>query len=115
MTQRRIYQEEYPYFVTFRTKEGYPLFEKIKYAELLLKVIFKTSSMKKYDVLAYQIMPDHLHLLVYSQLRAHPAVGALVSKKHTTAGTAARVRRRYFNVSDLMHGIKSYYCDQMRD
>ena len=111
-TQRRIYQNEYPYFVTFRVREAYPLFEKTEYVVLLAKVIFKTSSIKKYDVLAYQIMTDHIHVLVYNKFRAHPAVGALRSKMGS-AGRAACARR--FTISELMHGIKSYYCDTIRD
>jgi len=113
MTQRRILQNEFPYFVTFRTQEGYPLFDKTKYAELLSKVIFKTSLIKRYDVLAYQIMPDHVHLLTYNKFRAHPAVGALRSKMGS-AGTAARARR-ILNISKLIHGIKSFYYSQISD
>jgi REP element-mobilizing transposase RayT len=64
MTQRRIYQEEYPYFVTFRTREGYALFEDEKMTELLSEIMFKAGRLKRYDILAYQIMPDHIHLLV---------------------------------------------------
>jgi len=119
MTQRRIYQNEYPYFATFRTREGYPLFDEAKYAELLSKVIFETSLIKGYDVLAYQIMPDHFHLLAYNKFRVHPAVGALHSKMgsagkiiNTSAGTAARARR-IFNISELIHGIKSYYYSRI--
>jgi REP element-mobilizing transposase RayT len=115
MTQRRIYQEEYPYFVTFRIQEGFGLFDDVKYAELMARIIIKTCTIKGYDVLAWQIMPDHVHLLTYNKKhQAHPAEGALHSKMGS-AGTAARARRRCFTVSDIMHGIKSYYCDQIRD
>jgi len=116
MTQRRVYQNEYPYFVTFRTKEGYPLFEEVKYARLISRVILGTCKIKCYDVLSYQIMPDHVHILVNKiNPQAQPAVAARPSKWHATAGTAARVRGECFTVSDLMHGIKSFYCDQIRD
>jgi len=66
MTQRRIYQEEYPYFVTFRTWGDYPLFEDGKMAELLANEIVTSARIKRYDVLAWQIMPEHAHVLVYS-------------------------------------------------
>jgi len=65
MTQRRIYQEEYPYFVTFRTWGDYPLFEDGKMAELLANEIVTSARIKRYDVLAWQIMPEHVHLLAY--------------------------------------------------
>jgi len=85
-------------------------------------IIFNAGQLKRFDILAYQIMPDHVHLLVYHHLRAHPSVGALHSKMGS-AGTLqfysgstrdARARGKY-NVSQLMHAIKSYYCDQIRD
>ena len=63
MTQRRIYQSEYPYFVTFRTKDNYPLFDELKYTALMSEVIFNSCNIKYFDVLSYQIMPDHVHLL----------------------------------------------------
>ena len=114
MTQRRIYQNEFPYFVTFRTMERYPLFEKTRYVRLMARVIFKTAEMKHYDILAFQIMPDHVHILAYTKHpRAHPAVGALKSN-NTSAGTAAHARRGNYTISDLIHGIKSYYCGEIR-
>jgi len=77
MTQRRIYQDEFPYFVTFRMKEGFRLFEEEKYAELLARIIFKTCKIKKYDCLAFQVMPDHVHILIFNQYhRARAAVPA---------------------------------------
>lgn len=80
MTQRRIYQEEYPYFITFRTIEGYPLFNKTKYVALLACVILKTGRLKQYDILAWQIMPDHVHILAYTKYpRAWAAAPALAS------------------------------------
>lgn len=69
MTQRRIYQEEYPYFVTFCTREGLRLFEELKYAEWLSRDIFVSTRLKYFNVLAYQIMPDHVHLLVWQDAR----------------------------------------------
>ena len=115
MTQRRIYQEEYPYFVTFRIQEGFGLFDDVQYAGLMAQIIVKTCLMKKYDVLAWQIMPDHVHVLIYNNNhQAHPAVGARHFKMGR-AGTAARARRDVYTISELMHGIKSYFCDQIRD
>lgn len=73
MTQRRIYQYECPYFVTFRTREGFRLFEDDKMVGLLSREIFVSVNLKRFDILAYQIMPDHVHVLVYSQTRTLPA------------------------------------------
>ncbi len=115
MTQRRIYQDEFPYFVTFRTREGLSLFEDSEYAEMLAEIMFKTCAMKGFDILSYQMMLDHVHALFFNIPRAHPAEGALAHQpKHTTAGTAARARRREYTISELMHGIKSYFAKELR-
>jgi len=121
MTQRRIYQNEFPYFITFRTRENYPLFEDTKMTGLLANIIFNAGRLKRYDILAYQIMPDHVHLLV--------------CQTEATAGGDTRVRRsggRRFRphtsrvsvpamgsktpptISDLMYTIKSYFIKQIR-
>jgi REP element-mobilizing transposase RayT len=63
MTQRRIYQNEFPYFVTFRTREGFALFEDAETAALLSGIMFNAGILKQYNILAYQIMPEHVHLL----------------------------------------------------
>ncbi|MFZ6035880.1 MAG: transposase [Patescibacteria group bacterium] len=127
MTQRRIYQVEYPYFVTFRTREGFRVFEERARAALLVRIMRQTCRMKGYNLLGWQIMLDHVHILIH-QLgtaptagcggrndnipRAHPAVGARLHHAKRCAGTAARARR--FSISDLLHGIKSYYCKELR-
>ncbi|MDD5040113.1 MAG: transposase [Patescibacteria group bacterium] len=138
MTQRRIYQDEYSYFVTFRTREGFRLFEETRYAELLASIIVKTGEMKGYDVLAWQIMPDHVHILVGAAGRWNGIAAAEIKKStapviNSTAPTAgcgmnknkinisraqpAVVARsgKLFTVSDLVHGIKSYFYDQLRN
>lgn len=63
MTQRRIYQNEYPYFITFRTREGWPVFEDEKMAGLMADIMSNAGRLKRFDIVAYQIMPDHVHLL----------------------------------------------------
>jgi REP element-mobilizing transposase RayT len=113
MTQRRIYQEQCPYFVTFRIKEGFPLFEEIKIADLLSKIIFNAGRLKQYDILAYQIMPDHVHVLVAYNPRAQASLPALtlLNGRAPAEGCA----RGKYNISQFMHTIKSYFCDQIRD
>ena len=64
MTQRRIYQSEYPYFVTTKTKDGIWLFDSDQYARRLSREIFKSGRIKGFDILSYQVMPDYLHLLI---------------------------------------------------
>ncbi|MDD5566757.1 MAG: transposase [Patescibacteria group bacterium] len=95
MTQRRIYQDEYPYFVTFRTNEGSTLFEETKYAILLSHIIFKAGRIKHYHIISYQIMPDHVHLLVYNKPQAQASVPARTSK------TSARTSNIHRATTDL--------------
>lgn len=64
MSQRRIYQDEYPYFVTTNTRNRKPFFDDIRYAQLLHKIILEACKMKDFLVYAFCVMPDHLHLLV---------------------------------------------------
>jgi len=113
MTQRRIYQDEYPYFVTFNTKEGSPIFEETKYAKLLSDIIINTGRLKRFDILVYQIMPEHVHLMVWrgaiAGAEAHDMPRAQPSA--VAIGNAAAGK----TISDLMHGIKSFYCKTIRD
>lgn len=113
MTQRRIYQDEYPYFVTWRTREGNPYFDELKYALLLRKIIFKTCQIKRFDLLSYQIMPDHMHLLVYNH-QAQPAVVAR-SQKQALPIAATESRARGYNISQFMYTVKSYTVKHLRD
>ena len=41
MTQRRIHQDEYPYFITANTLERAWFFDNVKYAETLYKIIIE--------------------------------------------------------------------------
>lgn len=63
MTQRRIYQDECPYFVTFRTKESQPIFEDARLAKSFAVTMFNAGQLKGWHILAYQIMPEHVHVL----------------------------------------------------
>ncbi|MDD5566755.1 MAG: transposase [Patescibacteria group bacterium] len=112
MTQRRIYQDEYPYFVTFRTNGGVPIFEDTKTATLLSDIIFKAGKLKGFDVLSYQIMPDHVHLLVNQTPQAHLSAGA---RGHSIVSAGAETRARGNNISQFMYSIKSYFIKQLRD
>ncbi|MFH0853020.1 MAG: transposase [bacterium] len=67
MTQRLIYQNEYPYFITAVTTYRQRVFENVEMAGRLNKIIFNACDLKKFDLLAFCILPDHLHLLVKPQ------------------------------------------------
>jgi len=81
----------------------------------MAEVIIKTCSIKQYDCSAYQIMPDHVHILIYNkyhQARAAVPARARLKGRAPTAGCA---RGEYFTISELIHGFKSYFVDQIRD
>lgn len=125
MTQRRIYQSEYPYSVTFRTCSGISHFERTECAALLSRIMFRTGERKGYDILAYQIMPDHVHLAVLQRPPARLSAGALGSRltgtmypiasipKHPSAATESRARGE--NISQFMYTLKSYFVHRMRE
>lgn len=123
MTQRRIYQNDFPYFVTFRTSEGAPFFENTEYAESLSRTIFQAGNMKGHNILSFQIMPDHVHVLVHQATagaetrggnnpQAHLSAGAR-GDKHASAATESRAR--VYDISQFMYSMKSFFVHQMRD
>lgn len=134
MTQRRIYQEEYPYFVTTRIKNSLWLFDNDKYAGLLSQEIFKSGEIKGFDILCYQIMPDYLHMLVYGNrdhniffsdrtlesVRSGENMKSLFTKSERTFSkvrshnnlTRSREGDKY-NISDLMQSIKGNFSQKI--
>jgi len=78
MTQRRIYQDKYPYFITYNTKNNYPFFADIKKAKLLYKIILISSKKKFFLPYIFSILNNHIHMLVKflekirKKLRAKP-------------------------------------------
>jgi REP element-mobilizing transposase RayT len=63
MTQRRIYQCSFPYFVTFNTAFDVNMFDDIRFAEMLYKIILDAGELKNHFVYQFCIMPDHVHIL----------------------------------------------------
>jgi len=125
MTQRRIYQEEYPYFVTTRTRDNFPLFENIEYAELIRGIILEAGAIKQFDILAFQIMPDHVHLLAMKKHQTdrmlenmHSAwdmdigfsLERTLSSVRSGVNHKAQPRKKIqFTISDLMQSIKGNF------
>ncbi len=54
----------YPYFVTAVTKDRQPIFRNRQAADLMLKELAQLRDELGFSLLAYAVMPDHLHLLV---------------------------------------------------
>lgn len=79
-TVKRFYVENYAYFVTTSTYKKRPIFANKRKAEILSHVIYNFRNQKRYLLLSFVIMPDHLHLLL------------VPSKNH--------------DISEIMHSIK---------
>lgn len=63
MTQRRIYQCAFPYFVTFNALHREWIFEDEKKAELLHEIILNAGILKQHSVYQFCVMPNHVHIL----------------------------------------------------
>jgi putative transposase len=58
------YLGPYRYFVTFCTFDRRDVFSDIETAQSVLSQFRRTSRRRKFAILAYCLMPDHVHLLV---------------------------------------------------
>jgi len=63
MSQRRIYQCAFPYFITFNVFDNELMFTDISKAEMLHKIILNAGGLKGHFVYQFCIMPDHVHIL----------------------------------------------------
>jgi len=92
-------------------------------AELLSEIMFNAGRLKQYDIVAFQIMPDHVHALVYSCDRTLERVRSRWTdwSPHPTERTFSNVRsdhqntmrsgeiKTQFTISDLMQSIKGNF------
>ena len=85
---RRQYVEGQTYHTISVTHNRQPLFSSDRAAQVVVDAISHIRSTEKAYVLAYAVMPDHLHLLL--------------------------VPRLGHNVSTIMHSIKSYSARQIQ-
>lgn len=98
MTQRRIYQNKYPYFITINTLKRIPLFDNIYISKIISKIIIETCEIYGYVLYSFCIMPDHLHLLIKKTTGEQPPEAAIENK----------------NISELIHTIKSFSFTKLR-
>ncbi|MBI3597574.1 MAG: transposase [Nitrospirae bacterium] len=93
MTQRRIYQTEFPYFVTTAVRSRLPFFEDDHHATLLQAVILDRTAALHCDLFGYATLLDHVHLLI------KPSEEANISKiMQQIKSSAARNLRLHANV-----------------
>lgn len=71
-TRYKIYESEYPYFITSNVVEGYPLFSNHLAAEIILKGLTFLQVKRNTMLCAYVIMENHIHLIAQSrELQKH--------------------------------------------
>jgi putative transposase len=58
------YRGPHRYFLTFCTFERRPYFRSSEAAEIVVRHVRRTAIAQRFAVLAYCLMPDHVHLLV---------------------------------------------------
>ena len=58
------YRGPYQYFLTFCVRDRRPVFLEASAASLVINHFLRTSRMWHFALLAYCVMPDHVHLLV---------------------------------------------------
>lgn len=93
MTQRRIYQTEFPYFVTAAVKRRLPFFEDEHHATLLRAAILDRTTALHCELFGYATLLDHVHLLL------KPLGEANISKvMQQIKSSAARNLRLHANV-----------------
>jgi len=87
MTQRRIYQNEFPYHITICSARKDYILTDINTINIVIKYIKHFSIILDYSVLAYAIMINHVHLVI-------------------------SIHGKY-NISDIIWAIKMYSAKQI--
>lgn len=81
MNISRLNLNGYPSFITTKTLNNYPFFSNRSNAEILISCLLFGQRNNWFDLLAFVIMPDHLHLIIIPKEK---------------------------NISQSMHSIKSF-------
>lgn len=116
MTQRIIHQNEFPYHLTFNTTYSVPLFENGEYAFLLRKIIINACELKRFDCIAFAILPNHVHILVIKRRRAlEKARGGIVIKNNvpSTPQHGLSSPRDVKTISHLAQSIKGNFSRKL--
>jgi putative transposase len=63
-SQKRIILEDSIYFITTNTFNSYPYLKDYRFCDVLKAVIHLTQELKKIQLFAYKINPDHIHIML---------------------------------------------------
>jgi putative transposase len=78
---KRLNLEYYPSFITTKTINNYPFFSEYENAEIVVSTLYFGRKNNWFNLLAFVVMPDHLHLIIIPRGK---------------------------NISQAMHSIKSF-------
>jgi REP element-mobilizing transposase RayT len=116
MTQRRLSEIELPVFITTNIVGGEEIFTNQSAAEDLRRCILIAAKLKNWEIVCFQIMPNHIHLIV------NPKVFLQTSRtleKPRSVGTfpssqsALSRARKYFTVSAFVQSFKGTFSRQI--
>ncbi len=85
-TLKRLNLECYPSFITTKTIDNYPFFSSPKNAEIVISALYFGRKHDWFNLVAFVIMPDHLHLIIVPAQK---------------------------NISQAMHSIKSFSSNEI--
>lgn len=83
-SQKRIYQENGIYFVTSKTKDNFLYFKEEILCELWLEELRLCKKIKRFELLAFCLLPDHFHLLVLPKGKENISRIMQFMKRHFT-------------------------------
>ena len=63
-SQKRKYYDNSIYFITTNTHNSFPYFEEDIFSELLVNNVYYCKKIKKFNLFAYKVNYDHIHLLI---------------------------------------------------
>lgn len=73
-SQKRYYCNNRIYFITTNTELGYPFFNEDIFCEVFVDVLSFSKQLKGFELLAYKINPNHVHLLIQPGIETHSEI-----------------------------------------
>jgi len=101
--QRQLtYNQAFAYFVTVTLSGSVELFRKDEYAQIVLSNLNHYRDKFEFRLLAYVIMPHHLHLVIHPSSKGNISEIMRDFKKYTAKGIIERLEEeRQFNILDI--------------
>lgn len=126
MSQRVIYQDALPYFITTVVHGRKAEFVREDRAKIMANIIRQGCEMKRFHLMGFAIIPDHVHFLVL-KMRVHdenatarpfqPARSnpSMVARSNPTQPARLNSSEAVPNISNLVQCIKGFYSRQVHE